>query len=239
MSRTYEQPTEAPAPGTKMGRGGDHETVTTHPAYGMIGASRVSANPGYSLFGSDFRHRHFMTVRITRGQVRRGISNDWYGDGDRLIEVAMSESQWATFISTPNAGCGTPCTLEWVTGQGQLPLIPNPPERHEQFAGEFGAAMAESIKRLETLQKLVAAGAKTAADREAIKDAAFHAQKSITDSAPWVAKMFEENVEKRTSEAKTEVHAYIEQAIARRGLEALGAKAPIQLQGETDEETEE
>lgn len=50
MTSTKSKPTRRPpnTPGDK----GDY--IESHPAYALIGASRVSATPGYYLFGSDF-----------------------------------------------------------------------------------------------------------------------------------------------------------------------------------------
>ena len=85
-----------------------HErTVYSHPAYAQIRASRVSGST--NLYASDFNHSHFMTVTISKSEHHRHLSNDWYHEKGQLIEIAMSESQWAHFISSANVGSGSQC----------------------------------------------------------------------------------------------------------------------------------
>lgn len=72
--------------------GRDDEETTTHPAYAMIGASRVQG--GSYLYGSEFHHQHFVTVSIRRAETHRSLSRDWFSGGEELIEVAMSEAHY-------------------------------------------------------------------------------------------------------------------------------------------------
>jgi hypothetical protein len=104
------------------------EYEENHPAYGMIGASRVSG--GAYLYGSDFRHQHWMTIRIHHGRLLRSdLSYDHYMAEGQIIEVELSEAQWATFVSAANVGDGVPCTINWVVGEGFLPELTPPTDR--------------------------------------------------------------------------------------------------------------
>src|SRR4051812_19636627 len=97
--------------------GGGRSTTERHPAYGMIGASRVNwAGNGTNLFGSDFRHRNTVRIQIHGADVRRDLSHDWiHADSRRsLVEVELSEAQWAGFVSTLNVGDGVACTIRHV-----------------------------------------------------------------------------------------------------------------------------
>jgi hypothetical protein len=43
----------------------DEEGWERHPAWGMIGASRIQAGPpGTVLFDSEIRHQHYVTVKL-------------------------------------------------------------------------------------------------------------------------------------------------------------------------------
>jgi hypothetical protein len=85
------------------------DSVEKHPAYAQIGASRVSG--GTYLYGSNFAHQHYVTISITKSELNRSLSRDWASGGEEYIEVALSEAQWASFVSTLNSGTGIQCTL--------------------------------------------------------------------------------------------------------------------------------
>lgn len=82
-----------------------------HPAWGLIGASRVSSTPGAVLFDSDIRHSHTVRIRLSTGVRKRSLHRDWLGADRQVVEVEMSEAQWASFVSTMNVGDGVPCTI--------------------------------------------------------------------------------------------------------------------------------
>ncbi|KKL96942.1 hypothetical protein LCGC14_1839510, partial [marine sediment metagenome] len=83
-----------------------NDTVERHPAYAQIGAMRVSGSHGAYLYGSDFRHQHYIMIQIHDSVLHRSLSGDRAHSGKRLIEVALSEAQWATFVSSLNQGSG-------------------------------------------------------------------------------------------------------------------------------------
>ncbi len=101
----------------------DKHGADTHPAFGMIQVSRVSqGGRGAVLFDSDVQHGHYMILRVHEASRKRDLHRDWIHDTGRLIEVAMSEAQWAEAISSPNTS-GTPCTIRWVKGEGSRPAL--------------------------------------------------------------------------------------------------------------------
>ena len=61
-----------------------------------------------NLYDSDFRHNHYMTITIRASELHRDLNRDWHFGRNELIEVALTESQWATFVSAPNMGSGLP-----------------------------------------------------------------------------------------------------------------------------------
>lgn len=199
--------------------------VENHPAYAQIAASRVSSTPGHHLYGSDFQHQHFMTIAIRRSQMRRSISNDWPSASEELIEVALSEAQWATFVSATNMGFGTPCTITWLNGY--LPGISPIEDRREQFTREVDERLQKAVSQAIAIRDT----AKTKAQREIAQLLI----STLTDGLPWVAKQFDEHAEKTIEKMKIEVEAYLTSAVHRAGLEALGAPLPVLLEDPADE----
>lgn len=200
MSRTKLRPT--------VKKGDRHtDSIEQHPAFGQIAASRVSGR--HRLYGSDFTHNHFMTITIRGSELHRSLSRDWYAPGPEFIEVALTESQWAEFLSTPNSGSGTPCTIEFVRGTGAIPLIDSQSERIKQFSEETKRHVQSSLGHLdELLKKLDDTKIGKAAKDELIM-AAKLARQDIESNLPFVAKSFDEHMETQTQRAKTEIHAYV------------------------------
>lgn len=148
----------------------------THPAWVLIGASRVSAGPpGKALFDSDIRHQHYVVVQLSECARERDLNHDWIHGRNRIIEVAMSEAQWASFVSSMNVGNGVPATLQFREGV-ELPPVPYEPRLAESMdevreaasraQGEVQEAFAayEEKKNAENLRTLKYAIANLAAN---------------------------------------------------------------------------
>jgi hypothetical protein len=221
-------------------RGAERET---HPAYAMIGASRVSSGRGALLFGSDFRHGHFMTVTIRAAELRRDLSHDWHFGGREYISVALSEAQWATFVSSPNMGHGVACTLEYRgpfedgVEPGHVPAISKVQDRREQFRGEAKETLASVVESLKQLTAALADPEITmsAKTRKTLVDIVRSAQQDMGPNLGFVAKSFDEHVDRTVEAAKAEVGAYLTAAVMRAGLQALGATPPVAMLGDGDE----
>lgn len=195
------------------------ETRTTHPAFGGIVAHRVS---GYrSLYGSDFKHQHFMRVSIKRSEHVRSLSHDrYYGDLRSLIEVDMTEAQWAEFISAPNIGTGVPCTIDNFNGEW-MPLLPDPGDKREVFTNEARKYLDDGMKELADLKRMLATTpgiSKTAL--RAITSKIESAERDLGPSIDFVAKSFDKHVEKTISKAKQEIHGHMLRQITRAGADA-------------------
>ena len=104
-----------------------------HPAWGYIGASRVSSSPpGAVLFDSDIRHQHYVVVTLSSAVRERKLLRDWLRPRKQIIEVAMSEAQWASFVSSMNSQ-GVPCTIQWTQGDGHVPGMAYEPRLQESM----------------------------------------------------------------------------------------------------------
>lgn len=203
-------------------------TVTTHPAFAQIGASRTSGHA--ILYGSDFVHNATIRIRIHRSQLRRDLAHDWHHGRDELIEVELSEAQWATFVSSLNVGDGTPCTLRRLEGE-RMPEISAPVDRREQFAGEVGERLKRATDGLRGLAgRLDEMGLPKKKAKE-IQDAISHALMDLESNVKFVAKSFDEHMETTVEKAKQEVHGYIQGVVNRAGIASLaGEPLPLQLE---------
>lgn len=195
--------------------GGMHDDYREdHPAYALIGASRVTSS-GRALFGSDFLHQHYVNVTVKTASLVRGHASDHTFGGRQLIEVALSEAQWATFVSAMNIGDGVPCTLA-SDQDGAVPGVVHSTNRREQFNAEIDDRLQTTLTAIDDV---LAAGKLRAADRQTLE----RAKMQLTDSLPFVAKRFDEHAEETVEKAKMEVNAYVTNAVMSAGLRQLGA----------------
>lgn len=116
-----------------------------HESWGLIGAHRGTymslrgGERGAALFDSDIRHQQTVSITIKRAIRTRDLHHDWIGGREELIEVELSEAQWASFVSAMNTGEGVPCTLRRVAGE-QMPSVPYQPRMAETMAETHQAA---------------------------------------------------------------------------------------------------
>lgn len=206
------------------------ETVTTHPAFAQLSVSRVTGHT--NLFDSDFSHNAFMVIRVAACELHRNLSSDWhYGDHQPMIEVALSEAQWATFVSSPNMA-GVPCTLQSFDKK-QVPQLPPPASRTEQFSSEMKRDADDTVAACKELDDLIDSLGLPKGKAEALRAKSRTIAAKVTSSMPFVADQFEEHMENVVEKAKAEVHGYMGGVLQRAGLQALagGVALPLQIEG--------
>jgi len=201
-------------------------TEYSHPAYGQIRASRVSGHQ--NLYGSDFRHHGYITIVIARSKLRRSLSRDWEFAGQELIDVSLSEAQWATFVSSLNCGGGTPCTINHID-RVSMPDLPDPPSRKEQFDKELKETMARSAEVLGGLRQKILDMKISEKMKKELISSVDSAGRSIGSNVNFVANSFSEHMEEQVEKAKCEVNAYASGLIQRAGLEHLQNQAKLSV----------
>jgi hypothetical protein len=193
----------------------------THPAFAQIRASRVSGST--ALYGSDFRHQHYLTITISASYLDRHLSNDWPHDGKELIEVAMSEAQWATFVSSLNMGGGVQCTLTHQNGK-PIPALPDPESRVQQFGQELKEGLAEHVQELRAIASQIREATGKKAQAELARRLDIIAG-NFPSNTSFVAEQFDEHVEGTVEKAKIEINAHLTRAVQAAGLSALSAES--------------
>lgn len=206
---------------TQEGRFGMDETRVNHPAFGQISVSRISAGgAGVNLYDSDFGHNSFVRIEIKHSELHRSLSRDWHHARGEIVHLDMSESQWATFVSSFNQGSGVPCTLGWIVGEGQIPGIPAF-DRTEVFKKEMRETTEEAVKGIKDLIDLVGESGLSKKKQEEILRSAQKALRTLTSSIPFVQDQFDEHVEMTVERGMQEIHGYMNGVLQRAGLTAL------------------
>ena len=200
--------------------GGCDGTVYKHPAFGQISLHRVSGG-GQTLYGSDFEHSNSIRIEIHRSELHRSLSHDWPFQKKELIEIAMSEAQWATFVSSMSVGGGVQCTITAIDGR----YVPGfeLPSKQEMFSNEVADKLRKTVegfrKTLEEIDSLGIPKGKAAKLKEP-----FHtAIRELLANMPFVAESFDKHMEKTVERAKVEIHGYMSATLQRAGLEAIQA----------------
>lgn len=226
MLNIYEVPT------IEQGDGLHTDTVERHPSYAQIGASRVTGE--INLYGSDFTHHSYVSIRISKSELHRNLSHDWPFARGEYIEVSLSEAQWARFVSAMNVGEGVQCTVSAKDGLS-LPQIPEPPRRVEQFTSEVDRDLEKAVAALKTLRAKVGSQKLSLAAKNDLVGHVDKALRELTSGLPFVATSFAEHVERTTEKAKIEVSAYVQNTIVRAGLASiLGSAVPFELPASRD-----
>jgi hypothetical protein len=202
--------------------------VAKHPSYGLIGLSRRSSSHGVPLFGSSIQNTQTITLQIKRAEHSRNYGGDHYFGQENLIEVELSQTQFAEMITTMNVGDGVPCTIRYIN----IERYPDPPfqSKMDIFHGEFKKVMhnySVDIKKVaeEAIEILKNKPSIGKADREKILQGVESLLSKISSGIPFMTTQFEESMEKSVTEAKAHIEAFVENKIRTTGLEALGFKA--------------
>ena len=213
----YVKPTQTPSASYK------DEVVETHPCYAQIGANRVQGRK--VLYGSDFVHEHYITIRIAASSLHKQLGRDSaMASHIPYIEVALSEAQWATFVSTMNVFTGTQCTLTYLNRES-VPQLETPPDKQEKFKTDAKAILADHVKKLAALENAIAAGNIPAKLKKELADTVAVLRANLLPNVNYIGEQFVEHMENTKEKAKIEVNAFIHGEIARAGLKSL--QAPI------------
>jgi hypothetical protein len=192
----------------------------TDPSFGLVSISRVSGQK--RLFESPFSHQHFITLSISRAdRTRDELHYNQVFPTEELIEISMSEVQFAHLVTSLNMGVGTPCTISrW---DGKIIKEPAPDQTKQTFAHEARehftdlAAMAAELENLTSIK----ASEIKAEQRERMKFLALKIHQSVTGNMDFFHERFQETMDKVVVAAKTEIQAHVLNVVQKTGLTAI------------------
>jgi hypothetical protein len=190
-----------------------------HPSFGMIVAHRVSASPpGAALFDSDIRHQHYVTLSIHRASRKRDLHRDWIHQRNEIIEVELSEAQWASFLSSPNTS-GVPCTIAYLHGERiePLPFAPRLEQSMKETKAAATAAFGEIVAALEAYEETPSTPAKAKREALATLRAAI---KNAVPNVTFAGKSLTEHAENVVQKARSDIEAMVAQHAAQMGIAA-------------------
>lgn len=186
----------------------------TNPAWAMIGFSRVSGVR--RLHGVDWPQGHFIRLRVCEGARRRDLSHDWYFDGGTIMEIDMSEVQFARLISSLNMGTGTPATFAVRPEPGarliRPPEVPPRKRTSDLFRDEVkertdraGETLAKAINAAEALLE---GGRFNKGNVSNLLGQMQAAQQDLRANIKFVIESADEAIQDSAERAKSEIEAY-------------------------------
>lgn len=189
------------------------DTHWEHPSWAVVQVGRVSGLA--DLFGSALQHQHYIKLSIGRAQKivsDNGEERAFGGLRGEIVEILLSEAQWAQLLSSMNMGQGVPCTLNYLDKK-KVPECP--PSR---LSAQFHEAVQEDVKKLALqLQELQQVMSERFSDKRALtKDEknellgrANSAIRTLTDKLPFIQQMFQEKLEEQVAGAKIEIDSFL------------------------------
>jgi len=217
-----------------VGKCDPHE-VYNHPAYGVIGMSVITGGDR-NMFGSDIEHGQRIRITVKHAELHRNLSNDWiHSRGLPIIEVELSHSQFAEFITTPNRGEGIPCTITEIDGE-TIPAIDVVESKACMFRREIERSAAERLEKamaeVKRLGELIESGKTPKTELREIHKDLQRELGHLPGSVSFVVKQAEEALEKAQTAAKIEIEATVNHHINRIGLDAarqIGLVRPFNI----------
>jgi hypothetical protein len=230
MSRRFEAPSATTLDSGPWKGSTEHD----HPAFGQVVVTRwTSGGSGHRLFGSDLSHSTGITIKLSRANLRRGLSSDWIHATEPVAEFSMSESQWARMVSSIGVGSGVPVTL-MAYREGsffQPPMIAAPELSRKELHGEemrqrMTEALQEAMAQVNRLGSMIDEGKIGKKDLRELHSTLARAVSHMPGNVAFAFDTFTEAIEQVVDEAKTEVEAHVGALAMRIGLDEIRKSAP-------------
>lgn len=196
-----------------------------HPSYATLGISRFTGKGDF--FMSPIGHNGGISFRINTAYKTRHLNGDSVFADKLLVEVQMSEEQFARAITNLNQGGGTPVTLSWLTGVGPIKAEPR-----EQYRNVYDDELVTGGEETLGKQKAVSAAvralmAKSSVSKKDLQEllrTAETAEVALTSNLPFLLTRFKEKMDAVETAAKAEIASAIDNGLRSVGLESLAER---------------
>jgi len=209
------------------------EQKPNHPSHGLMSFRRVSGTTR-RLFGSKVGHSHTIAMKVTEANVSHDpLSHaDHYCGGKTLIEVELSESQFAELLTTMNVGEGVPVTVRRTEVLGRVEDIPYSCPRAE-MESDLHKSLKSIADRVKTLQKeadeLLAKPSLKAEERRRLAFLMMKVVQDMESNLPYVSECFYKAVDKTVVAAKAELDVWVGRAMVQSGGRCIDLQPSVPL----------
>ncbi len=222
-----------------------NDKVTSHPSFGGIRLSRVQST-GAPLFGSATLHSHYVMLDLYEADSLDSELTGHHAYPKRQIaSVALSESQFAEFISSWNIGEPTPCTLmrrpdtDFKLTSHQAPM---PEKSHretfEDVIDQGVKSVQDEINKWADEIEAMTKGRLTKKDAERMRVVLSCLRQNPEASLRFAHDRLNEGMEKMAARAKLEIEAAGRALLGRLGLNKAGDEVKKLLSGFEEQKPE-
>lgn len=191
------------------------ENKNIHPAYGLVSFSRLNGSDR-CLFGSSIKHNNPIQLKVCHAKKERSLEKDWYYDLNTIVELELSQSQFAELITSMNVGVGVPCTLRFTELDGKIPDIEfeNKKIQHKQELQNHIDGISDQLNDLyDNLKELFSKQRLNKSEKEDVLRSIFKIKGDLTYNADYMMKSFAEQMDKTVSEAKGEIESFMQRRL--------------------------
>ncbi len=198
-----------------------------HPAYGNVVVTKPQGTER-KLFGSDLKHSSTVRLEFTYAEEDRHLNSSWVRQKARILEVEMTEAQWAHFVASAGMGSGTPVTILAVRegDYKNVPGIKSQRTAKEKASKEFAENIEDTVEKAEVvlskLQELITKGKASKKELTEISALVKNSIGRFQADSKFSVDMFEEAMENLVETARIEIETSIMNTAQRIGAEHMG-----------------
>lgn len=197
----------------------DKKDIRNDKNIGLITISRSYGGSDSRFVGSTVPSDTAITIKIQQAEKSSNqFQKETFYGKQNIVEVEMTPNQWAELITTLNYSTGTPCTITQLNNEivEQTYQTESVFEYYDnkiqndfaQASRDFSNLFSDALDVLDNKKTI------TKTDRETIKSAYHQMFRFLGDQAPFVQKLFKEDLERHTIDAanafKNDMNAIIQ-----------------------------
>jgi len=209
----------------------DEDKIDYHESFVQVSFSRHNSNKNKSIYGSSIGHNETLVLEVYESEVHRHLSRSWYSPRKKIMELEMSQSQFAELITTMNMGSGIPCNLNYFNGKhienNTLTNILDVFKK--EFQNDLNGITKKSKETIEEIQNILNNKTVTKKDLKKALDNLYHIKQDLESNLTFILSQFNEQMNKTVVEAKGEVEAFVENKIRSAGLSSIAQNYKLQL----------
>jgi hypothetical protein len=211
--------------------------IEQHDSYGIMQISRMSGTRS-NFFGSSLEeHQNYLMIRVNQAErIIDEHGRDRIGAlrGERIVEVMMTQTQFAELITSMNVSEGVPCTITVKNNKHveRPPSVKREVSNVKEFFQKKLWVFTDTIlKKAEEIGPILEKKTPlTVQDKNQIAFVINSVSTELRSNVPFILDMFHEATEKVTVAAKAEIDAFVTHNIVHAGLKALGINVSKQEQ---------
>ena len=210
---------------TKRDGPGGTDWKHEHPSYGTISLHRASVGGGGAdLFMSSVKNGNVVVLEICHAdRTRASTHSDYVHSKDPIVQIYMSELQFAQAITSFGIGGGVPCTINRINNQAVEDCPPD--TRFREFNAEIKLDADETSSDLDELRTMIdELVEQPRVNKSQIRDLASKMDKVLRDlksNVPFLAKQIQEHTEDVINDAQAQIDGHILDRVQRLGLGSL------------------